>query len=66
MFEFVGGAASYFLIPLLSLQAVYLPLFSYKCANFPKFCFVLVVFSQALLDFYNLIVIDVTDNKLRF
>ena len=41
--EFAGGAASHFLIFLLSLYAVYLPLFSYKCANFPKLCAVLVV-----------------------
>ena len=40
---FAGGAASHFLIFLHSLQAVYLPLFCYKCANFSKLCAVLVV-----------------------
>ena len=40
--EFAGGASSHFLIFLHSLWAVYLPLFSYKSANFSKLCSVLV------------------------
>ena len=43
MVEFAGGAAGHFLIFLHSLLAVYLPLFIYKSANFPKLCAVLVV-----------------------
>ena len=66
MVEFAGGVASHFKIFLRSLQVGYLPSFDDKCTNFPKLCAALVVFSRGLLDFYNLIVIDVTDNKLRF
>ena len=60
VFEFAGGAASHFLIFLHSLWAVYLPLFSYKCANFPKLCAVLVVHyiciqsGIALAEYYGL------------
>ena len=60
MVQFAGGAASHFLIFLHSLQAVYLPLFSYKGANFSKLCAVLVVNRDciqsgiALAEYYGL------------